>query len=93
MENFPIYWLLETPSTPIYSQCLSDFPRYGNTGFSGSVVDKSVDGLRGFYPQEKQLEKQDPTSYSERSGVYIPYMVVFRISPQYPHPLLLLLNH
>ena len=92
MENSQIYLILWVRVPPIYSQCFGYFPIYGNLDFAALVVDKSVDGFCRFFPQKDEAWEQEQALHPERSGVFIPYMAGFGVYPQYPHPLLLLLN-
>ena len=93
MENSQICSIFGVAVTPIYSQWLWYFPRYGILEFSTLSVDKAVDEFEGFSPQVEKAWETGANPHPERGGHMILYVAVFCFCPQYPHPLLLLLNH
>jgi hypothetical protein len=60
VENSSFHSIFEVTATPIYSQRMRIFPRYGKREFSDEAVDKAVDDLCRFYPQVENAwdEKQ-----------------------------------
>jgi len=92
VENWQIYSVFEVSVPPIYSQLLWCFPRYGKRDFSTLSVDKAVDEFWRFSPQVENAWDKEPTPHPEGGAGFILHMAWFGVCPQYPHPLLLLLN-
>lgn len=47
----------------------------------------------GIFRQAEKVWETGASLHSERGGHFILYVGVLGLCPQYPHPLLLLLNH